>query len=189
VVVDTVLSGRSELPFGTFALLMQPIHLGIGIIEGLVTAGVINFIRSSRPEILESAASVRPLSGGTSVGRVFAGLLIATLLTGGALSWLSSSNPDGLEWSIEKVFGRPGLPENATGIAKALKSAQEKTAFLPDYDFKKTEKGEGAEAGRSWPAVQPGASVSGIVGSVMVLALVLLIGLIIRTVRRRSTLG
>jgi cobalt/nickel transport system permease protein len=189
VVIETMLSGRSELPFRTFVLMMQPIHLGIGIVEGFVTAGVINFVRASRPEILESAASRRPLSGGTSPGRVFIGLLIAAVLTGGALSWFASSRPDGLEWSIEKVFGKPELPEKETGIATALKSVQKKTAFLPDYDFKKTEKGEGAEAGRSWPAVQPGASVSGIVGSVMVLAVVLLVGIVIRAVRRRSTLG
>src|SRR5512139_1540816 len=33
VVLETLLSGRSELPFTTFILLMQPIHLAIGIVE------------------------------------------------------------------------------------------------------------------------------------------------------------
>jgi cobalt/nickel transport system permease protein len=186
VVIETVLSGRSELPFRTFALMMQTIHLGIGMVEGFITAGVINFVRTARPEILEGTASANPLSGGASIGRVFVVLLITALLTGGTLSWFASSNPDGLEWSIKKVFGRAGLPEKGTGIAKALKAVQEKTAFLPDYDFRKTERGEGTEAGRRWPAVQPGETVSGIVGPVMVLAVVLLIGLIIRAVRRRS---
>ena len=53
--METLLSGKSELPFGTFVLLMQPIHLAIGIVEGFVTAGVINYVRGVRPEILEAA--------------------------------------------------------------------------------------------------------------------------------------
>jgi cobalt/nickel transport system permease protein len=184
VVLETLLSGRSELPFGTFVLMMQPIHLGIGIVEGFVTAGVINFVRSSRPEILESAPSARSLPAGASLKKVIVGLLITAVLTGGALSWFASSNPDGLEWSIEKVFGRPELPEREAGIPTALKSVQENTAFLPDYGFKKT---EGEEKGkRAWPAVDPGTSVSGVVGSALVMAAVLLIGLLIKALRRKS---
>ncbi len=49
VVLETLLSGKSELPFGAFLLMMQPIHLAIGIVEGFVTAGVINYVRSARP--------------------------------------------------------------------------------------------------------------------------------------------
>ncbi|MGE5300569.1 MAG: energy-coupling factor ABC transporter permease [Acidobacteriota bacterium] len=186
VVIGTLLSGRSELPFGTFVLMMQPVHLGIGIVEGFVTAGVINFVRASRPEILESASLARQLSGGISTRRVFVGLLIAAMLTGGVLSWFASSNPDGLEWSIAKVFGKPGLPEKETGISTALKSVQRRTAFLPDYDFKKSGGAGEGNRGPSWPAVRPGTSVSGIVGSALVLAAVLLIGLIIRALRRKS---
>ena len=187
VVIETLLSGRSELPFGTFVFMMQPIHLGIGIVEGFVTAGVINFIRSSRPEILESAASSRPLAADTSLTKVFAVLLAGALLAGGALSWYASSHPDGLEWSVAGVFGKPELPERETGIAQPLKSVQEKTAFLPDYDFRQTGPGEEGQAVRRWPAVEAGRSVAGIVGSVMVLVAVLLIGFAIRAVRRRST--
>src|SRR5512147_1863281 len=135
VVVETVLSGRSELHLSTFLLMMQPIHLGIGLIEGLVTAGVINFIRTARPEILHGASSARPLTGSVTIRKVFAGLLIAAVLTGGALSWISSANPDGLEWSIEKASGRPELPKQEQGIMQALKSIQDKTAFLPNYGF------------------------------------------------------
>ena len=139
VVIETMLSGRSELPFSTFVLLMQPIHLAIGLVEGFVTAGVINFVKAARPEILDSVSSTRPLSAEISIRKVFAGLLVAALLTGGMLSWFASANPDGLEWSIEKVFGKPELPEQESGIAPALKKIQEKTAFLPDYSFRKPE--------------------------------------------------
>ena len=47
VVLQTVASGISELPFGTFVMLMQPIHLAIGIVEGFVTAGVIRSTQRS----------------------------------------------------------------------------------------------------------------------------------------------
>lgn len=56
VVLQTFLSGKTELPFGTFLLLMQPIHLGIGIVEGFVTAAVVTFVWRARPEIIEKAA-------------------------------------------------------------------------------------------------------------------------------------
>ena len=146
VVIETLLSGRSELPFSTFILLMQPIHLGIGIVEGFVTAGVINFVKAARPEILESVLSARPLSADISIRKVFAGLLVVALLTGGMLSWFASTNPDGLEWSIEKVFGKPELPEQESGIVPLLKGIQEKTAFLPDYNFKQEEKQQGGSS-------------------------------------------
>ena len=37
VVLETSLSGITELPFGAFVALMQPIHLAIGLVEGLIT--------------------------------------------------------------------------------------------------------------------------------------------------------
>jgi cobalt/nickel transport system permease protein len=189
VVIETLLSGRSELPFGTFVLLMQPVHLGIGIVEGFVTAGVINFIRSARPEILESTFSACPLSAGVSLKKVLIGLLIVALLTGGALSWFASANPDGLEWSIEKTFGKPELPEQDQGIAHALKKIQEITAFLPDYSFRKTEgKIESTEPEKkeaAWPKVEAGTSLSGVVGSTIVISMVLLIGFSVKAMRKK----
>ncbi|HSB31208.1 MAG TPA: energy-coupling factor ABC transporter permease [Candidatus Sulfobium mesophilum] len=186
VVVETVLSGRSELHLSTFLLMMQPIHLGIGLIEGLVTAGVINFIRTARPEILQGASSARPLSDSVTIRKVFAGLLIAAVLTGGALSWISSANPDGLEWSIEKASGRPELPKQEQGIMQALKSIQDKTAFLPNYGFRKPEVTEDGKGQPSWPAIETGRSVSGIVGAAIVLAAVLLIGIIVKVLRKKA---
>ena len=190
VVVQTLLSGRSELPFNAFVLMMQPVHLAVGLVEGFVTAGVINYVRAARPEILESVSSARPLSAALSTRRVLVGLLAVAMLTGGALSWFASSNPDGLEWSIGKVFGKPELPEQESGIATVLKSVQEKTAFLPDYGFKKSGEAQGhAESEKKdkvWPAAEPGTSISGIIGSFLVLAAVFLIGVVIRRLRRKS---
>ena len=52
VVLETLVSGVTELPFGAFAALMQPIHLAIGLIEGIITAAVLCFVYQVRPEIL-----------------------------------------------------------------------------------------------------------------------------------------
>jgi cobalt/nickel transport system permease protein len=186
VVMQTLLSGRSELPFSTFLFFMQPVHLAIGLVEGFVTAGVISFIRTARPEILETALASRPLPAGIPIRRVLAVFLVAAVVTGGALSWFASTSPDGLEWSIAKVFGKTELPETGGGAAASLKSLQEKTALLPDYDFKKSgeETDRGIEQG---PASHYGKSVSGIAGAGVVLVVVLLIGLLIRTARRKSS--
>jgi cobalt/nickel transport system permease protein len=84
VVLQTFASGVA-LPFYEFALLMQPIHLAIGIAEGIATAAVLCVVYKARPNIA-----------------VFA---VAALLVGGVLSMFASSNPDGLEWAIGKVTG------------------------------------------------------------------------------------
>ena len=120
VVMETLLSGKSELPFGAFVLLMQPIHLAIGIIEGFVTAGVINYVRSARPELLESIAASRSLGAEISLRKVMITFVVLAVITGGALSWFASTHPDGLEWSIEKVTGKGELPEQEHGIARGV---------------------------------------------------------------------
>ncbi|MBW2059742.1 MAG: energy-coupling factor ABC transporter permease [Deltaproteobacteria bacterium] len=187
VVIETLLSGISELPFLTFVLLMLPIHMAIGLVEGFVTAGLIAFVRKTRPEILQSAATARPL-GGVSIRKVLIGLAAAALVTGGILSWFASTHPDGLEWSITKIYGKPDLPAPARGIIPALEAAQEKTAILPDYGFRKEEPvgEERGEEGGTWPAVSSGTTVAGIVGSVMTLGLSVLVGLFLRR-RARGT--
>jgi cobalt/nickel transport system permease protein len=189
VVLETVLSGKTELPFSTFLLLMQPIHLGIGIVEGFVTAGVVNYVRSVRPEILESVVNSRPLAAGVSVKKVLVAFLVLAVVTGGALSWFASTHPDGLEWSIKKVFGKPELPEHEHGIAGTLKGVQEKTAFLPDYNFKPVspEAAKKEKEPAPWPSVEAGTSVAGVLGAMMVLGLVLVIGVGIRAIRRRHS--
>jgi cobalt/nickel transport system permease protein len=188
VVLQTLLSGKTELPFGGFLLMMQPIHLAIGIVEGFVTAGVIRYVRAARPEILDSSASATQLAARISLRNVLVGFFILAVVTGGALSWFASTHPDGLEWSIGKVTGRGELPERERGVPAALKRLQEKTAFLPGYGFKPpaNEPGAKKEGSPSWPNVDAGTSVSGLIGGVLVLAVSLGIGWAIRALRRRS---
>lgn len=187
VVLETLLSGKTELPFGTFVLLMQPIHLAIGVVEGLITAAVVAFVWRARPEILENAAIGEAL-GNISMKKVLTGLVIAVVVVGGALSWFASANPDGLEWSMIKTAGTAEL-EAPDGIHESLSELQNKTAFLPDYGFKPGESEQGpsnAEAEEAWPSVSAGTSVSGILGGALTLALAAVTGLIIGTVKRRK---
>jgi cobalt/nickel transport system permease protein len=188
VVLQTLLSGKTELPFGTFVLLMQSIHLAIGVGEGLITAAIVAFVWKAKPEILEKAAIGQAL-GNISIKKVLSSLLIGAIIVGGALSWFASANPDGLEWSIEKTAGTTGL-EAPEGIYKILSEIQDKTAFLPDYSFK-NEEGENkeepsAQGEEAWPAVNAGTSVSGILGGVLTLGLAAFTGLIISIIKRKN---
>lgn len=181
VVMETVISGISNLPFTTFALLMQPIHLAIGIVEGVVTTAVIWFVWKERPEIIQTAVGATPL-GNTNLKPVLIALAMAAVLTGGALSWFASAQPDGLEWSVAKVTGLEELEAPETGIYSILAGVQKEIAFLPGYNFKEPEKTTVAVNGQDensegvWPAVNSGTSVAGLVGVVMTLLLAGIVG-------------
>ncbi|MBM4300041.1 MAG: cobalamin biosynthesis protein CbiM [Deltaproteobacteria bacterium] len=175
VVGETWFSGISELPFFTFMLLMQPIHLAIGVVEGLVTATVVAFVWKARPEILEMAP---PMASGAprSFKPVILGLVALAVFTGGFLSWFASTHPDGLEWAIKGVTGKEEVQAPKTGAHGVLAALQEKLAFLPDYDFRKPEGEPEAKKEESWPDVNPGKSLAGVLGAVITLLLVGAIG-------------
>ena len=184
VVLETVSSGISELPFRTFVLLMQPIHLAIGIIEGLVTAALVIFVWKARPEILQYAGAARPLEG-LNIKNVLVGLLTVAVVTGGALSWFASAHPDGLEWAIKSVTGSEELAGSQDSIHTLLARTQKWSAFLPAYGFQQQE-GPTPETAREekapqpWPAVDAGTSISGLVGGGMTLALAALLGWLLK---------
>jgi cobalt/nickel transport system permease protein len=177
VVLETVASGVSSLPFERFVLLMQPIHLAIGVVEGIVTATVVLFVWQVRPELIapeRPRRSLRPLLWG---------LAAAAVLTGGIVSWFASAQPDGLEWSAARTAGA-GLAEPSGGIHGWLARIQRATAILPGYAFRSGAAGEG-EAAERWPAPSAGTSTSGLVGGAVVLAVAVILGQGIRLVRRR----
>jgi cobalt/nickel transport system permease protein len=184
VVLETKLSGITELPLNTFLLLMQSIHLAIGLIEGFITAGVVVYVRSLRPDIVQDLEGVKALSAGGSLKKVLISLSILALVTGGALSWFASTHPDGLEWSIEKIYGKPEIPEQQSQVKETLSKLQGKTAILPDYTIPSRGDGESANDAPSWPAVDPGTSLSGVIGALMVLAVILLFGIGIKIMKR-----
>lgn len=185
VVLETLFSGKTELPFGTFVLLMQPIHLAIGAVEGLVTAAVVTYIWNTRPEIIEKAALGEAI-GNVAIKKVVAGVVTLALITGIGLSWFASSNPDGLEWAMIKTAGTAEL-KAPDGLHRLLSEIQTKTAFLPDYSFKapKTEQSAGGSEA-AWPAVSGGTSTAGLVGGGMTLVLAGLVGVGISLAKRRK---
>jgi len=193
VVLETVLSWITSLPFSTFVLLMLPIHFAIGIVEGVVTAVVVTFVHKARPEILQGAMEARPV-GIHPVRNVLLAFLAAAALTGGVVSWFASADPDGLEWSIAKVTGKDELKGPDHGVHGMLAALQEKIAFLPDYSFRKPaetknvepgpESGAGTATGeKKEEGGKLGTSVSGIVGGLITLAIVFLTGFLLK---RRS---
>ena len=194
VVVETLLSGITELPFFTFLALMQPIHLAIGVVEGLVTAMLVVFIWKARPEILVSVRQ-KPLSQTSMKGIVLALMLMAAITAGG-LSWFASTHPDGLEWAMRGASGKEKLDNPGGGVHSSLENLQAKTSILPDYGFKSGLKsngeaedtiGELAEENSHWPAVDPGTTVSGLLGGTLTLLLAGAVGFAVR--RRSKTTG
>ena len=165
VVLETSASGITELPFGAFVGVMQPIHLAIGLVEGLITSAVLVFVYEARPELLMDVRTDAG-QGRCSLKTTLVTLAVVVAVVGGGLSLFASSNPDGLEWSM---FGNAeaGYSENmgldeeeygvSSGAAEVAGSIQEKTAFLPDYGF------AGSDS-------VVGTSVSGLLGSAIVAA-------------------
>ena len=182
VAVQTKASGVSDLPFGTFVLLMLPIHFAIGIVEGLATAAVVSLVAKARPEALPAAHE----SGPASLRPVLVKVAIAAAVVGGVASWFASTRPDGLEWSLARATGREEIESRDESLHKSLADLQQKTAFLPDYAFMSGANDESpaeteSPAAEAWPAVSAGTSVSGIVGGIMTVALACLIGVVLRS--------
>ncbi len=185
VVLQTTLSGISSLPFGTFVAMMLPIHFAIGLVEGLVTAAVVLFVRQAQPELLRRNAQGKPVQG-LNLRPVLIGLAGFALVAAVGLAWFASASPDGLEWSIAKVTGSEEFASSTSAaLHDAAASLQERTAFLPDYGFKKAAPAGEAGGGAAWPAIDPGTSTAGVVGAVIVLVFAGGLGFILA--RRRRT--
>lgn len=190
VVTETQLSGISSLPWGAFLLLMQPIHLAIGLVEGLATAALIAFIREARPDLVEVDNTLADRAPAVFPTRIIAMLAGLSLVTGGLFSWFASANPDGLEWSIEKVTGKPEI-DTQDAVHQALARLQQRIAPMPDYKFAQPEQSAADQTGESkpeeaWPAIDAGTSTAGVLGGAGTLLLVVTIGYLLRPRRKRA---
>ena len=182
VVLETSLSGITELPFGAFVGIMQPIHLAIGLIEGLITSAVLVFIYEARPELLMDVDTGNAQSK-CSLKTTIVILAVVVSIVGGGMSLLASGNPDGLEWSM---FGNAesGYSENmglneedygiSSGAADVAGAIQEKTAFLPDYAFATSDSAAGT-------------TVSGLLGSAIVAGVAVIVCMAGGFFRKRKT--
>ncbi len=155
VTIETELSGVTALPFAPFLGFMTGIHLIIGICEGVATALVILYVDKVRPSLLRPdanpAGGEAEAEGNKKKSVLLWTLGIGALVLGGIVAFFASSNPDGLEWSIEKMTGSTELSEAAAANMAANAGAiQKTTALMPDY----------------------GNVLSGIIGAVLVLIVV-----------------
>jgi cobalt/nickel transport system permease protein len=160
VVLQTFFSKITVIPLSAFFLLMQPIHLAIGVVEGLITGGVLSYILQTQPEILETG-----LSGGEVKKRNPKKTLLvfgaATVVIAGILCLAASGLPDGLEWSLARSGAQEAEPDSP--VHQALDSTVQTTALMPDYNF----------ADRPSPG---GTSVAGLTGSLLTLGLAAAVG-------------
>lgn len=171
VTLQTLISGVTSLSFSQFLLFMQPIHLAIGVFEGMITAAVIIFVYHTRPELLQSSNSINKLG----LKQVLIMLSTVVIFIGGALSLLASEHPDGLEWSIENLTGSTEVEPESKYI-DAMDSAakiQEKTALLPDYSFKDSDS-------------KLGTSFSGVFGAIVVGVVSLGCCVLLRTFKKKD---
>ena len=125
VTVETEASGITALPMSTFLMFMLPIHLVIGLGEGLATGAVLSFVGASRPDLLgeRSVGAKSSASYGKRLWPVLAWFGGAALVLGVCYAWIASGDPDGLEWSIAKVAGNVDMG-----------SFTPPTAVMPDYE-------------------------------------------------------
>lgn len=174
VTVETLLSGVTELPFTVFVAAMQPIHLAIGLVEGIITAAVLCFVHEARPELMWMGGDNAQAVGKEKLSykALLCILAVAATLSGAGLSLLASDKPDGLEWSIEKVAGTTEL-EAQGSVYDAADQIVSSTAVLPDYSFNDSNSSAGT-------------SVSGILGSVLVCALCAGVCFVIRRVGNKK---
>jgi cobalt/nickel transport system permease protein len=170
VVLETLASGVTALPFKTFLLLMQPIHLAIGLVEGLVTAAVLCFLHAARPELLTAALEEKQISGGVPLKKVLITFLALAAVLAGVVSLYASQNPDGLEWSIRGVTGSTEL-KSGDAVHKAAGKAVKRTALMPDYAT--DSKGGGTAA-------------AGLIGSAVTLAAAAGVGGAVHAARKRK---
>lgn len=179
VTLETLASGITELPFPLFVATMQPIQLIIGLVEGLITAAILCFIFEARPELIWTGSEKENYNtintGKMSLKSVLILFTIATIIIGGLLSQVASSNPDGLEWSIKKITGSTEVA--ASGIIYELaEKIQNITSLLPDYSLK----GKNSSAATSF---------SGIVGGIIVVGVCVLGSYIFRIFRKKMKNG
>lgn len=180
VVLETSISGITDIPFGAFCALMQPIHLAIGLVEGLISAAVLVFIYEARPESL--SISEKSADGRLSLRTTIIVLAVTALVTAGGFSLLASSHPDGLEWSLfgnaEEGFAENlSLDEENFGFhseaADTAASIQEKTSILPDYNLPESESAAGT-------------SLSGVIGSIIVAVFAFAVSFLIKAFKKKE---
>ncbi len=164
------------VPTATFLITIVAVHTVIGIIEGLITAAVLLYLKNLRPQIMVD--SIEP--AGPHRRLLYATVLAASLVIGAGLSLLASDKPDGLEWSY---LTRPDQSEfksivsNQNAAVAAADDLQSRYSPLPDYSIR-THSEDVAHASMGWT------SFAAVAGSAMTMTVVWLVGF---TIRKRDS--
>jgi len=178
VPVQAALSGVLLVPMSTFLITMLGVHAIVGIIEGVVTAGVLGYLLRIRPDIVSDKLEGKYV---LSKRAVIASLLIVTVITSMGFSLLASGMPDGLEWSYAE---RPDQSEfepiiaNKNSTIAQVDTFHERYSIMPDYTKRSSELGktlsDETEAAASWT------SLAGMAGAFITMAFVWVLAQIIR---------
>lgn len=136
VTAETEMSGITALSWNQFFALMTSIHFAIGAGEGIATGFLLYFVAKTRPSLLLSEAPAQSQAKETRSMRpvmiVFGAL---ALIFGITFTWIASSHPDGLEWSIERLTGSTDIiNDTAAATRTAFANVQNVTSVIPDYD-------------------------------------------------------
>lgn len=132
VSAEVAFSDISALSGDDFLKIMTLIHLPIGIVEGVATAAVLCFVSNKRPELIHG---IYEHSNKKKMKNVFIGFAVATLIISLGLVWFASENPDGLEWSVERLTGQTEIePEETTSFTLGASKLVHSTSVMPDYD-------------------------------------------------------
>lgn len=157
VAVQTYMSQVTTLPISVFLLSMQPIHLAIGIVEGLITSAVLLFVYENRPSLFYCPAldksSEKMYSGGKRGGKrggaAVVVIALSALFLEGIGALYASDKPDGLEWSVERTMSRAAGEETQPDgmLHRFAGKVQETISLLPDYGWKNGQSGGTGVAG------------------------------------------
>lgn len=130
VTIESELSGITALPYGRFLAFMLPIHLLVGLGEGLATAAIVASLRRFRADLLVDATPTKPRPRGA----IMAATVVVALVAASVAGSIASSQPDGLEWSVERTTEGAEITDNQTLAHRSASALQRTTALMPDYE-------------------------------------------------------
>jgi len=172
VVAETAISGVLLVPAKTFLITMAGVHLLVGLMEGLITVAVLNYIRAVRADLIPELSG---LPGRLSKNAAILSLAVLAVITAVGFSLLASDKPDGLEWSYlerpDQTNFKP-LVENADRRIESADALHSRIAVMPDYSL--------PAAGTEHSAWAGWTSLAGLVGSAVCMGLLWLISRILK---------
>ena len=171
-------SGVLLIPPLHFLVVVVPLHLAIGFVEGLITFAVVAYLRRVRPASVSAAAA-----GPVRTGRPRAALavvLVAALLLAGVVSWFASPHPDALESASEGSIKAPSR------FMVAVDNWLAKWAPMSDYTRRGAPLGEipsdeaEEQAGAVYPNISGWGSLAGVIGTGLTLGIVYLLAVMLK---------